>query len=870
MRNRLKILSVLLMIVVFSIPSYASRFEHGPTKTDLFMMFYGFSQHNWTMVDGNVQSLEQGNIHLSEDYSHDERASVLVDGLIFGAVELKLNAVYDTRLRYYPGNRDQRDFRFRLGMNMAESYQKEHELGEGFAVETRADFGGQTDWRIQDTDKRLLTEPFADLKLELFAKISYNQHWLALGDQQVTLDGTQFTLQNRNLLAAQLHLEKAPLQFTGLAAQVKGYTFSEGGAADTTGIRADGGSGPYYLSYAPLTRGSELIRIEVRDRYNSEIIVSSHVQRRGEDYTIDYERGLVIFEHPIPAEDIHGNPQYIVIQYDYEYNSQGDYNRYLTGGQFKLGLGRDPQASYVAVNYVKEFDDADSWEWSDGLRDAIQATADSTGVPIDTLWSQQPPPPTTDHEVKSVNSQLTFGETVMNAELAQSQFGDVDDDDEDKAFRTEIKSHLRPGIRFEGNYWRVDRQYQAIGDPNLDIDKEKWRLFADYEYQDQQFLTAEYRHDRNIDYDDSTNVKNDKIVRFGWREEIPNIPHIKVQVEQRTNFDRFDTIDTQRNTIRSEIKHHMLDRKLSASAGHEYERLDDELNPANDTGRHSGRIGLKWQLRANLLTEINHRTEFTQNRETDIYTGREDISRLGLKWTPLAPLETSANYEYRRFGGDFADLGLSNDANRTDKTLSLSAKFAPSERVTNTFKYELRRAEDFQSEERNETNKNLFRDQLIFYLTPDLHFNFVGELEDLDEWKNSAHGQTLLKRLLGEANYHIFARLDAFLGYEWREWEDDRFAASKSRTQRGLVGVRYYFIDAVYGRIWLRHAQTELIGDMATEPMVQQRAGLEVGTDIKTHFRGAVGYERITYENKENPADDYDANRVYGKLMVKF
>ncbi|MCP4712112.1 MAG: hypothetical protein GY869_26110 [Planctomycetes bacterium] len=127
-----------------------------------------------------------------------------------------------------------------------------------------------------------------------------------------------------------------------------------------------------------------------------------------------------------------------------------------------------------------------------------------------------------------------------------------------------------------------------------------------------------------------------------------------------------------------------------------------------------------------------------------------------------------------------------------------------------------------------------------------------------------------MKRIITECNYHIIEKMDAFVGYEWRQWEDDRFAESKSSTQRFLLGIRYNFLPFLYGRLQLRRAWTELIGDNPHEPMIQQKIGLEVGTDIKRHFRGAVGYEFLTYDDKEQPGDDYDANRIYGKLMAKF
>ncbi|OQY30424.1 MAG: hypothetical protein B6244_00795 [Candidatus Cloacimonetes bacterium 4572_55] len=870
-------------------PANGSRFQH--SDSDLFLMFYGFSCHNWVSVGGNSRSLEQGNLHLGKNYTHDDRVSLLLNGQLFGAFRVDLNAVYDTRLRDYPGNRDRSDFRFRLGLGMTESVTDERSLGSGFRLETLAAYEGNADWRIEDTDKRLLTEPFADLQFELFAKLSYHAQWVALGDQRISLEDTKFTLLNRNLLAVQLHLERdfgkdpsadradfsTQLEGNLIAAKVKGRSFTEedieaSAGVDTAGIRADGGSGPYYLTHTPATRGSELILVQVRDRYNPEIILSENVQRRGTDYTIDYERGLVIFENPIPSEDLSGNPRYIVIQYDYKYNGKGNYNRYLMGGQTRVRVGDE---SYIGVNYATEFDDDNSWDWSDSYMDAVQTEADSLGVSVDLLMKRDNPPLSSDHNVRSINSRMVFGETVLTGEIAQSDIffsengSGENHGDKNHAVRAELASYLRPGIEFKSSYWRVDREYQAIGDPNLDTDKEKWRVYGDFEYQDNQFLTAEYRNDSNIDYSDSSDVRTDQIIRFGWREEIPDIPHIKIQIERREQNNRFNSEDKTRQTARSELKHALFSQKINLNIGHEYEHFDDHISTASNS-RQMARFGIEWLPVDRFTATLNQRVEFRLDQETDRYVERQDASKLSGQWRPIQGLEARCSFEYRRFGADFDGLKWKNDADRDEKSSSISLSFDLSDQSVNRLKYENRRALSYGSGPRNESQKQYLRNQLIYYLTPDLHLNVIGEIEDLQTWNADVYERTLLKRALFESNYHIFLKLDGFVGYEWREWEDHRFASSTSRTQRALFGVRYYFLPSLYARLNLRRASTELLGNTSAEPMIQNRAGIELGSDIKMNFRGAIGYEFVTYQNKEYSTDDYDASRFYSKLSVKF
>ena len=114
-------------------------------------------------------------------------------------------------------------------------------------------------------------------------------------------------------------------------------------------IRGDGTSGFYYLKHKPLLPNSEEIRIEVRDRYHPEKILSSKVLQRFKDYEIDYDRGRLSFREPIYSSDTNFNPRYIVVNYEIE----GDGSEHYTMGGRVAGKAFGGAAE-VGLSYISE------------------------------------------------------------------------------------------------------------------------------------------------------------------------------------------------------------------------------------------------------------------------------------------------------------------------------------------------------------------------------------------------------------------------------------------------------------------------------------------------------------------------------------
>ncbi|MCY1673103.1 isopeptide-forming domain-containing fimbrial protein [Novosphingobium sp. SL115] len=123
---------------------------------------------------------------------------------------------------------------------------------------------------------------------------------------------------------------------TGVKVQARaGQLRAEGFAANVaTSHRRDqipggGITGPYRLSSRAMVANSETVTIEVRDRFRSEIVVSSQSLTRFVDYDIDLLSGTITFKQPVLSRTADLNPQTIVV--DYEIDT-------LRGGELNAGV----------------------------------------------------------------------------------------------------------------------------------------------------------------------------------------------------------------------------------------------------------------------------------------------------------------------------------------------------------------------------------------------------------------------------------------------------------------------------------------------------------------------------------------------------
>jgi len=177
---------------------------------------------------------------------------------------------------------------------------------------------------------------------KLYIRIEREQFYAMFGDYDTGLTVTELSRYSRRM--------------TGLKSELQGRNFEVNAFASETEqvyqrdeIPGDGTSGIYRLSRSRIVPNTDKITIEARDRFRSEIVVSSRSLSRFTDYSIDYDTGAVIFKEPIHSRDQQFNPITIVAEYETVASGGQDYTY---GG--RAGLKLLDQRLKVGGTYIHE------------------------------------------------------------------------------------------------------------------------------------------------------------------------------------------------------------------------------------------------------------------------------------------------------------------------------------------------------------------------------------------------------------------------------------------------------------------------------------------------------------------------------------
>lgn len=143
----------------------------------------------------------------------------------------------------------------------------------------------------------------------LYVKLERNQFYAMFGDYDTGLTVTELSRYSRTL--------------TGIKSEYKGEMAGYSAFATITAqayikdeIPGNGTSGVYKLSRGNLVINSDKVRVEVRDRFRSHVIVSTQNLTRYLDYDIDYALGTLTFREPVATRDNNFNPTGIVVEYE--------------------------------------------------------------------------------------------------------------------------------------------------------------------------------------------------------------------------------------------------------------------------------------------------------------------------------------------------------------------------------------------------------------------------------------------------------------------------------------------------------------------------------------------------------------------------
>ncbi len=177
---------------------------------------------------------------------------------------------------------------------------------------------------------------------KLFLKLERRQFDALFGDFDTGLTVTELGRYSRSMTGLKTEYAGERFGYSAFAADSEqGFVRDE--------LRGDGTSGLYRLSESNILANSDKLRIEVRDRFRSEIVVESRSLTRFIDYNIDYDRGTVFFKQPVPSRDDQFNPVWIVAEYEV---LGGGGQRMTAGGRVAARLG-DGRAE-IGASFVQE------------------------------------------------------------------------------------------------------------------------------------------------------------------------------------------------------------------------------------------------------------------------------------------------------------------------------------------------------------------------------------------------------------------------------------------------------------------------------------------------------------------------------------
>ena len=151
----------------------------------------------------------------------------------------------------------------------------------------------------------------AATRRKLYLRLERRDFYALFGDFETGFTDTQLTRYSRTLNGVKAAYEGRTLSVQGFAAKTDTlYSRDE--------IQGNGLSGPYRLRARGIVPNSDKLRIEVRDRFRSEVIVSTTQLTRHIDYDIDIGLGTVRFRNPVLSRDASLNPVFIVADYEVE------------------------------------------------------------------------------------------------------------------------------------------------------------------------------------------------------------------------------------------------------------------------------------------------------------------------------------------------------------------------------------------------------------------------------------------------------------------------------------------------------------------------------------------------------------------------
>ncbi len=201
---------------------------------------------------------------------------------------------------------------------------------------------------------------------KLYVRIESSTFYALYGDFVTGFNQTRLARYNRTATGVKGELRLGQVKAQGFAAEISTRLRRDE-------IQGQGITGPYRLSSRNLVANSEKVVLEVRDRFRSEVIISSQELVRFIDYDIDPLSGTITFAQPVLSRDGNLNPQFVIV----EYETDGLGEAHLNAG-VRADWTSSDGAIRVGANAITDRGEGDRTDI--GTVDLLAQVGDSTEV----------------------------------------------------------------------------------------------------------------------------------------------------------------------------------------------------------------------------------------------------------------------------------------------------------------------------------------------------------------------------------------------------------------------------------------------------------------------------------------------------------
>jgi len=692
-------------------------------------------------------------------------------------------------------------------------------------------------------DTRLLTQPQIPARLELKARLESDDNgYIEGGSLRPSFKGAKFSLYQRSLFGFYADVHDGVAGIEAVGGKLEGKTFREGTAV---GIRADGTTGPFDLVNAPVIRGSEAIKIEVRDRFNESTVLESRTLARDIDYNVDYERGRIILYQPVSSETVASDPVYIVITYDYQRTDNDE----LLGSRVKIVAVDEATAS---VSYLHRFIDNNAG--GTGAEEPEDLFAGDVNLDLDRL-----------------------GKGYIEVAGAENE----NIDNTNAALRAGWEADVITDLTVKANFQRIDDQFRSFGNTDLTptINQRRFDLAGDYDLTERQNIRASYQNIRGLEANGEFNTypghRDEKVFALGYSNRLTDNFKIGAGLERRDveNVDDPTSEDTRQQRLVLDLngrKDQLAFVKLFDYGVHyEYitfrNQVSDSLGNTN-TNQFAVRLGST--PGPGYRVQLIQKVRLLNDRDLDFYTEREDGTFANVRVQPHKNFSALATLELKRFTEPGDNLSFwQDDPHRIERSFTLAGEYLPLAQVKTLAKYGRYQVEQWWTDSTACQTNDFILGQFTYFASHHLSFDLDNEFtRRVYETNLSTRDKTWDLGFRVNWNKNRFNDFTAGIIRRWQLSDYPPADELKSTSYIIVVGGSIALPANFFARASIKDI---LLRDMLEDG--QTHMILEVGYEAPTWFRVSLGYERI-----ENDPDDlfttdyYRAHGLFARFVGKF